>query len=332
MMYPAAATWWPRAQGITPIDCGDVRQLRCHLDDGRQKQRFHLNRSYYGLYVCQMVWRELDNFSSGSVCLVLASNSYDESDYYRITRISSTHWLQSMKVPFLELKPTIRAAQRNGRCLPRVMESGWYLLGGELDAFEAEFAAYCEAKYCVASATDWMPAPGASRLGDRPGRRSHCPANTFIATWLAVSYAGATRCRSNPTQEPTISIRRESRRNHSAHEGHYAGPPLRAAGRHGPHLAIARQHGLKVLEDNAQAQGALYKGRRTGALGDAAGNSFYPARTSAPSATVAPLPPMTRNWPRPSASCATTDRRRSTIMKPRVTIRAWTSCRRPSCG
>ena len=53
------------------------------LDDGRQKQRFHLNRSYYGLYVCQMVWRELDNFSSGSVCLVLASNSYDESDYYR---------------------------------------------------------------------------------------------------------------------------------------------------------------------------------------------------------------------------------------------------------
>ncbi len=53
------------------------------LDDGRQKQRFHLNRSYYGLYVCPMIWRELDNFSSGSVCLVLASNLYDESDYYR---------------------------------------------------------------------------------------------------------------------------------------------------------------------------------------------------------------------------------------------------------
>ena len=53
------------------------------LDDGRQKQRFHLNRSYYGLYVCQMVWRELDNFSSGSVCMVLASNDYEESDYYR---------------------------------------------------------------------------------------------------------------------------------------------------------------------------------------------------------------------------------------------------------
>ena len=53
------------------------------LDDGCDKQRFHLNRSYYGLYVCPMMWRELDNFSSGSVCMVLASNKYSEDDYYR---------------------------------------------------------------------------------------------------------------------------------------------------------------------------------------------------------------------------------------------------------
>jgi hypothetical protein len=53
------------------------------LDDGNSKQRFHLNRSYRGLYVCPMIWRELDNFSSGSVCMVLASNRYDEADYYR---------------------------------------------------------------------------------------------------------------------------------------------------------------------------------------------------------------------------------------------------------
>lgn len=53
------------------------------LDDGVDKRRFHLNRSYVGLYVCPMVWRELDNFSSGSVCMVLASNRYDEADYYR---------------------------------------------------------------------------------------------------------------------------------------------------------------------------------------------------------------------------------------------------------
>jgi len=53
------------------------------LDDGKEKKRFHLNRSYYGLYVCPMIWREMDNLSSGAVCLVLASNLYDEADYYR---------------------------------------------------------------------------------------------------------------------------------------------------------------------------------------------------------------------------------------------------------
>lgn len=53
------------------------------LDDGHEKKRFHLNRSYYGLYICPMVWREIDNFSSGSVCMVLASAFYSELDYYR---------------------------------------------------------------------------------------------------------------------------------------------------------------------------------------------------------------------------------------------------------
>jgi len=53
------------------------------LDDASQKRRFHLNRSYFGLYVCPLIWRELDNFSSGSVCMVLASNDYDPADYYR---------------------------------------------------------------------------------------------------------------------------------------------------------------------------------------------------------------------------------------------------------
>jgi len=54
------------------------------VDDGRHKARFHLNRSYYGFYIPRMTWRELDNFSSGSVCLVLASEYYDEADYYRV--------------------------------------------------------------------------------------------------------------------------------------------------------------------------------------------------------------------------------------------------------
>ena len=54
-----------------------------HLDDGREKKTVHLNRPYQGLLICPMIWRELDNFSSGAVCLVMASNYYDERDYYR---------------------------------------------------------------------------------------------------------------------------------------------------------------------------------------------------------------------------------------------------------
>lgn len=54
-----------------------------HLDDGESKKTIHLNRSYQGLFVCPMIWREIDNFSSGAVCMVLASDFYDEEDYYR---------------------------------------------------------------------------------------------------------------------------------------------------------------------------------------------------------------------------------------------------------
>jgi dTDP-4-dehydrorhamnose 3,5-epimerase-like enzyme len=63
------------------------------LNDGNETKRFHLNRSYYGLYVPTMLWRELDNFSSGAVCMVLASNTYDESDYYR----DYDEYLQALK-------------------------------------------------------------------------------------------------------------------------------------------------------------------------------------------------------------------------------------------
>lgn len=55
-----------------------------HLDDGHSKKTFHMNRSYFGLYVPTMIWREIDNFSSGAVCMVLASERYEEADYYRV--------------------------------------------------------------------------------------------------------------------------------------------------------------------------------------------------------------------------------------------------------
>lgn len=70
-------------KGLTQLIVAMSGSFDVVLDDGGRRQRFHLNRSYQGLLVCPMIWRELDNFSSGSVCMVLASNFYDEADYYR---------------------------------------------------------------------------------------------------------------------------------------------------------------------------------------------------------------------------------------------------------
>lgn len=70
-------------KGLTQLIIAMSGSFDVVLDDGFNKTRFHLNRSYQGLFVCPMIWRELDNFSSGSVCMVLASNHYDETDYYR---------------------------------------------------------------------------------------------------------------------------------------------------------------------------------------------------------------------------------------------------------
>lgn len=70
-------------KGLSQLIIAMSGSFDIHLDDGQDKKSFHLNRSYYGLFVPPMIWREIDNFSSGSVCLVLASNRYDEADYYR---------------------------------------------------------------------------------------------------------------------------------------------------------------------------------------------------------------------------------------------------------
>jgi hypothetical protein len=70
-------------RGLEQLFIAASGSLDVLVDDGRHRERFFLNRSYYGLYVPRMVWRELDDFSSGSVCLVLASERYDEADYFR---------------------------------------------------------------------------------------------------------------------------------------------------------------------------------------------------------------------------------------------------------
>jgi dTDP-4-amino-4,6-dideoxygalactose transaminase len=186
-----------------------------------------------------------------------------------------------MKVPFLELKPAYEELRDEfDAAYHRVMESGFYLLGKELEAFEMEYAAYCDANLCVAvgNGLDALHLIlRAYHIGE--GDEVIVPTNTFIATWLAVSYAGAMPV---PVEPDPKTFNLDPKRIEAAITPktkailpvHLYGQPADMD----PIISIARKHGLKVIEDNAQAQGARYKGRRTGSLGDAAGNSFYPGK------------------------------------------------------
>jgi dTDP-4-amino-4,6-dideoxygalactose transaminase len=149
-----------------------------------------------------------------------------------------------------------------------------------LAAFEQEFAAYCGARHCigVANGLDALHLIlRAYAIG--PGDEVIVPSNTFIATWMAVSQTGATPVPVEP-DERTHNINPEkieaavTPRTRAIMPVHLYGQPADMD----PILAIAARHGLKVIEDAAQAHGARYKGRRTGALGDAAGFSFYPGK------------------------------------------------------
>ena len=179
-----------------------------------------------------------------------------------------------LRAAYLELKPEIDAA------VARVMDSGWYILGEEVTAFEGEWATYCEAKHAVGVANGLDALHLALRaLGVGPGDEVIVPSNTYIATWLAVSQCGATPVPVEPI-EATYNI--DPARIEAAITAktkvilpvHLYGQPADLD----PILAIARQHGLRVLEDAAQAHGARYQGRRIGAHGDAVAWSFYPGK------------------------------------------------------
>jgi dTDP-4-amino-4,6-dideoxygalactose transaminase len=186
-----------------------------------------------------------------------------------------------MNVPFLDLKATYEELKPEfDEAYQRVMNSGWYLLGKELEAFEAEYAAYCEAKYCIGVANGLDALQLILRAYDiGAGDEVIVPAHTFIATWLAVSYVGATPVPVEVDQktynmDPDRIETAITPRTKAIMPVHLYGQPADMD----PILAIANKHGLKVIEDSAQAQGARYKGRLTGGLGDAAGHSFYPGK------------------------------------------------------
>jgi dTDP-4-amino-4,6-dideoxygalactose transaminase len=179
-----------------------------------------------------------------------------------------------LRVAYLELKSEIDAA------IARVLESGWYILGPEVEAFETEFATFCEAAACVGVANGLDALHLALRaLGIGPGDEVIVPSHTYIATWLAVNYCGATPVPVEPDEakfniDPAQIEAAITARTRALLPVHLYGQPADLD----PILAIAKKHGLKVLEDAAQAHGARYKDRRIGAHGDAVAWSFYPGK------------------------------------------------------
>ncbi len=186
-----------------------------------------------------------------------------------------------MSVPFLELKPAyLEFKDEFDAAYHRVMDSGWYLLGRELEAFESEFAQYCGVKHCLGVGNGLDAIHLILRGCDiGTGDEVIVPSHTFIATWLGVTFAGATPVPVDVSQQtynldPNLIEAAITPRTRAILPVHLYGQTADMD----PILEIARRHKLKVVEDAAQAQGARYKGRCAGALGDAAAFSFYPAK------------------------------------------------------
>ena len=184
-------------------------------------------------------------------------------------------------IPFLDLKaPHVELRNEITTAIARVVDSGWYILGPEVDAFEVEYAAYCEAGHCIGLANGLDALHLALRAMDvGPGDEVIVPSNTYIATWLAVSQCGATPVPVEPDDrtyniDPSLIEAAITPRTKVILPVHLYGQPADLD----PILAIARKHGLRVLEDGAQAHGARYKDQRVGAHGDAVAWSFYPGK------------------------------------------------------
>lgn len=176
--------------------------------------------------------------------------------------------------PYQELKAELDSAYA------RFIQSGWYILGQEVEKFEEEYANYCGVKYCVgvANGLDAMQLV-LKAWGIGPGDEVIVPSNTYIATWLAVSLVGATPV---PVEPELITYNIDPDRIEAAITSRTkAILPVHLYGHSAdmdPIMKLANKRRLLVLEDSAQAHGAFYKDNRVGSLGHAAGHSFYPTK------------------------------------------------------
>lgn len=184
-------------------------------------------------------------------------------------------------IPFLDLKTiNLRQKEQFHEALERVLQSGWLILGKELEAFEQEFAHYCGVKFCIGVANGLEALHLTLKAwGVGGGDEVIVPSNTYIATWLAVSQTGATPIPVEPNihsynLDPTLIEAAITSRTKAIIPVHLYGQSADMK----PIMDIAKRNNLKVLEDAAQAHGATYQSKKVGGLGDAAAFSFYPGK------------------------------------------------------
>jgi len=187
----------------------------------------------------------------------------------------------SMDIPFLDLASiNLRDREAFLKALNRVLDSGWLILGDEVKKFERSFAQYCGADRCVGVANGLDALHLVLRAwGIGPGDEVIVPSNTYIATWLAVTFTGATLIPVEPdpftyTLDVSLVSHAITPRTKAIIAVHLYG---RLADMEGI-SAIARKRGIKVLEDAAQSHGATYRGQAAGKFGDAVAYSFYPGK------------------------------------------------------
>ena len=184
-------------------------------------------------------------------------------------------------IQFLDIKEINLAIEVELKsAFDRVLKSGWFVLGQEVSGFETEFAAYCGASGAVGVSNGLDALHLILRAYDiGPGDEVIVPSNTFIATWLAVTYCGAKPVPVEPlidtyNIDPAKIEAAINEHTKAIIAVHLYGQPADMD----PIVAIGKKHGLRVIEDAAQAHGATYKGFKSGTLGDAAAFSFYPGK------------------------------------------------------
>lgn len=186
-----------------------------------------------------------------------------------------------MKVPFVSLIKTNELLKTEAMiALEEVYDSGWYILGERLNSFEKAYANYCNSNYCIGVANGLDALHIALRtLGIGPGDEVIVPSNTYIASALAISFTGAKPVFVEPNEKtfninPSLIEENITSKTKAILPVHLYGQACEMDSI----MHISRQYNLFVIEDNAQAQGAMYANNKTGSMGIINGTSFYPGK------------------------------------------------------